>query len=178
MGQFFANTLIVQQGRTLAEVGRSLYANLESYLTLANDLSKTQFYTPAKNGNWTPADITDHLHRANLLYRKAVLRASRDEEPIMLPVGQLTDDGKMVAEVALPNPAGRSRSELLGTLSLSVDELVAVGQEAESFGKLEIVCLTGGFFGPLTGLAVLGLASAHIRHHEKPLSLNQPGFTS
>lgn len=75
----------------------------------------------------------------------------------------------MWAEVALPDAAGVTRAELLGALHVRVDELKVAGRQVESAGKLAVVSLTGGFFGPLTGLEVLGLASVHLRHHAKQL---------
>lgn len=111
--QFFAKTLLDRQGRTRAEVDESLYGNLEHYLMLANGLTESQFLTPIQPSGWTPPNITDHLCRANGLYLAALSGVCEGEAPLELPVGRVSEAGKMLADTALPNAAGCCRKVTL-----------------------------------------------------------------
>ncbi|CAA9587390.1 MAG: hypothetical protein AVDCRST_MAG86-3796 [uncultured Truepera sp.] len=166
--QFFPKTMLGQQGHTLKEVEVKLRVNLERYKVVLGYLTSAQCFAPVAPNKWTPAEITDHLYRANQ-YHEAVAQLCRGNPPLVLPLGKLTEEGTMVTEAALPDVGGKVLLQAVEMLSVGVEDLIAAAQRAEHLDKVGGVCLTSGFFGPLTGLERLQLASAHIAHHTRQL---------
>jgi len=161
--------MLLRQGRTLPEVESTLRANLEHYEGVLRNLTPPQVTAPVAPEKWTPAEVNDHVCRANRLYLEAARRAGWGDPPFELPLGRLTDDGRMMTEAALPELGKIERRQLAQALTASVEALIAAAQRAERSGKLGTVYVDGGFFGPLTGLETVQLASAHIFHHARQL---------
>ena len=167
---YFPKAFLARQGTTFEALKTRLESVGNDFVTALNEADDETLYAPVAEGKWSPAEIADHLVRANRLFSRALDAALSGEEMVEMPRGKVTDDGRPIAPTEEEPESDRARAELTEDFTASVDELSQFGARMQSEGKLEQDCLDHSFFGPMIGLEVLQLAAWHVRHHTKQLS--------
>ncbi len=163
IAELYPKGFLARQGRDLSELSARLREVGAGFLSTLGELDDAAFYRPAAEGKWSPAQLADHLVRANTLFARALEQANRGEALLRMPRGRVTEDGRPISpdeEEPIPN---RVRSDLEKDFRASLERLIAVSKGAD----LERVCLEQSFFGEMTGREVLQLAAWHVRHHTK-----------
>ena len=145
----------------------------EDFVTMLGAVDEAAFYAAAA-GKWTPAQIADHVIRANGLFGKSLEYVVGGKPLIVMSRGRVTEDGRALAPAEEQPTPDRAREDLIQTFEVGLARLLAAGKRNAKAGLLPNVCLDQAFFGPMTGLECLQLAAWHIRHHTKQL----PGSSS
>ncbi len=132
------------------------------------------FHAPIAPGKWSPAEIADHVIKANHLFTHALeigLRRSTDSslEFLKMPRGNVTDDGRAIAPSDEEPTPGREREVLDADLEESFAHLIRAAQKLDDVNGLTITCVDQSFFGPMNGHECLQLMAWHTAHHAKQL---------
>ena len=164
---YFPKDYLARQGGSVDEVVKKLEAGTARFsesLASLNDL-----HTPVTEGKWSPAEIADHVVRVNKLLSGAVARTAKGREPLSLPRGKVSSEGRPISpEAGVPEP-GRSLEALLDDLQSTREDVTNAAREAEGVNKENELCMVQPFLGPLSVLECLQLASWHVRHHHRQL---------
>ena len=167
----------------LQRQGTSLEACLDSLnraaALLETNLSRVPdeaFHAPVQPGKWSPAEIADHVVKANHLFTHALeIGLQRTRNPSLdvlhMPKGQVTADGRAISPTEEEPTPGRARTELNADLKASVARLEEAAKNLAQSGGLDVDCVDQSFFGPMTGLECLQLMAWHTAHHAKQLSV-------
>lgn len=170
----FPKGFLARQGETLEAVQSSLErarALLQANISLVPD---DGFHAAIAPGKWSPAEIADHVIKANQLFTRALeigLKRSADPgfEMLQMPRGQVTDDGRAIAPSDEEPTPGRSRQALQADLDLSFAHLVRAAQDLQAAHGLGTVCVNQSFFGEMNGQECLQLIAWHTAHHARQL---------
>jgi len=165
----FPKDSLARQGTTFADLEQRLQKVSNAFLQTLAEVEEANFYKPVAAGKWSPAELTDHLVKANELFGRALENAVEGKDVIVMERGKVTDDGRPLSPAAEEPTADRPRPELIRAFEESFNYLKAAGAKAESADRLNEVCVDQSFFGPMTGLECLQLSAWHIRHHTKQL---------
>ena len=167
----------------LQRQGTSLEACLDSLnraaALLETNLSRVPdeaFHAPVQPGKWSPAEIADHVVKANHLFTHALeIGLQRTRNPgldvLHMPKGQVTEDGRAISPPEEEPTLGRARAELKADLEASFVQLEHAATTLDQAGGLFTECVDQSFFGPMTGLECLQLMAWHTAHHAKQLSV-------
>jgi uncharacterized damage-inducible protein DinB len=134
------------------------------------------FHSPIAPGKWSPAEIADHVIKANHLFAHALeigLRrtANASLEILKMPRGRVTDDGRAIAPTDEEPTPGRPRDALKADLDMSFAHLVRAALDLDAVHGLGTVCVDQSFFGPMNGQECLQLMAWHTAHHAKQLPI-------
>lgn len=166
---YYSKTFLARQGATLAELRRRLCDVAASFEHTLQGVDDEVFYEPITPGKWSPAQIADHLVKANALFARALATPTQGGDIIQMARGRVTEDGRPIAPQEEEPAPDQPRAELRAAFNTSFAELIRVAQTSENADKLFETCIYQSFFGPMTGLELLQLAAWHTRHHEKQL---------
>ena len=134
-----------------------------------SEVEETDFYAPVAEGKWSPAELTDHLVKANELFGQALKNVLEDKAIVQMERGKVTDDGRPLSPTAEEPTADRPRSALTEAFEETFEHLRTKGAQVKEVNQLDRVCIDQSFFGPMTGLETLQLCAWHVRHHTKQL---------
>ncbi len=170
--ELFPKGFLQRQGSNLEACLDSLHratALLETNLSRVPDEA---FHANAQPGKWSPAEIADHVIKANRLFTHALeIGLQRTRNPgldvLHMPRGQVTADGRALAPTEVEPMPGRARTELNADLKASVARLEAAARALDRANGLGIDCVNQSFFGLMTGLECLQLVAWHTAHHAK-----------
>ena len=166
---YFPKDYLARQGGSVDEVVKKLEAGTARFSETLAAVNEPAFRTPVSEGKWSPAEIADHVVRVNKLLAVTLRRTVKGLEPLALPRGKVTSEGRPISpEAGVPEP-GRSLEALLGDLQRSREDLTDAAREAEGINKENDLCMVQPFLGPLSVLECLQLASWHVRHHHRQL---------
>jgi len=165
--EYFPQALLQRHGLTLEEVERSLERAVERFIDDLTGVREEQLHTPIGEGRWSPAQYADHLYRVTLLYVEGVERAARGEPTVEYERGWVTDSGGLVSLPEGEPVAGRRRTELEHDLRSGTAALVDAVRQAVAGGAADRVAHVNPYFGPLTPLGCLQMATVHARHHSR-----------
>ena len=165
-----------RQGVTLEAVQSSLERAGALLDTNLKGVPDEAFHLPTASGKWSPAEIADHVIKANHLFAHALeigLRRTADAslKVLSMPRGRVTDDGRAIAPTDEEPTPGRSRQALRIDLESSFIHLARVTHDLDAAGGLGTVCVDQSFFGPMTGLECLQLIAWHTAHHARQLPI-------
>ena len=166
---YYPKAFLARQGTNLPELSERLNKVKADFEKTLNELGDDVFYKEVSPGKWSPAEIADHVVKANELFIRALETLASDASMVKMPRGKVSDEGLPLSPQEEEPASDRDRADLARDLDATIIELVALGEASEAAGKLAQTCLDQSFFGPMTGLEVLQLAAWHIRHHEKQL---------
>lgn len=165
----YPKAFLARQGATFKDLESRLKTVVATFTGAVELLEDAIFYKPIVQDKWCPAEIADHVVKANKLFTRALKTALRGDDIIQMARGRITDAGLPISpREAEPLPT-RERADLARALSETASELIEAARESHEAQKLADQCIDHAFFGPMTGLEVLQLAAWHIRHHEKQL---------
>jgi uncharacterized damage-inducible protein DinB len=138
------------------------------------------FHSPVAPGKWSPAEIADHVIKANHLFAHALeigLRRTADGtlEILQMPRGRVTDDGRAIAPTEEEPTPGRPRGALNADLERSFAHLGQAALDLEAANGLRTVCVDQSFFGPMNAQECLQLMAWHTAHHAKQLPVPADG---
>jgi len=175
ISEYFDKSFLEREGTDLGTVLQSLEKSKQIFLTTLEGVSDKALHLSPAEHRWSPAQVADHVIRANLFFLEALElaleRATNPSLPIpTAPKGQLSGEGKPMAPEEEAPRAGRSRAELILDLEQSVSQLEHIGPRLEAAGQLGKLAREVHFFAPMTALELLRLASWHMRHHTRQLS--------
>jgi DinB superfamily len=162
--EFLPKTFLEVYGASLPDVLEHLRAARENFCRQLEGLNLDDSGSnPAPHG-WTPAHIAEHTNTANAFFAICLERTVKGKAPIVMPRGRVTPDGRAINPAEEPR-GDTSPSELLETHGIACDSLERGARGAETAGMLESICVIQSFFGPLSCLEVLRLATWHTGHH-------------
>lgn len=167
---YYPKAFLARQGASPDEVAERLRQVGAAFLAALEPLDDAVFARPVAVGKWSPAQIADHLVRANQLFARAIEGASADGETLRMARGRVTADGRAIAPAEQEPIPNRVRGDLMRDFQTSLERLIGAGQRAEP----GMICLEHSFFGEMTVLEVLQLAAWHVRHHTKQLPGSPP----
>ena len=172
---YFDKTFLEREGSDLGTVLDSLEKSKQKFLSTLEGVPEGRLQLSPAEHKWSPAEVADHVIRANFFFLEALkLALERAKNPSLpipsAPKGRLSSEGKPVAPEEEVLRAGRSRAELLLDLEQSVSQLEHIGPRLEESGQLNKLARELPFFAPMTALELLRLASWHMRHHARQLS--------
>lgn len=162
---WYPKDFLLRQGQSLDAVVESLKKIQAELQTRLSDTGDDALYKPIAEGKWSLAETADHLVRANNLFSLALERIKEGLEPLVMPRGRVTDDGRAISPDEEAPIAGRMRTALKDDLEASFARLIKAARQLEEIGKLEHICIHQSFFGPMTGLEAMRLMAWHPRHH-------------
>lgn len=166
--ELFPKAFLARQGSSFERLQERLRLVGEEFVAALGAVDEMMFYT-SKAGKWTPAQIADHVVRANRLFGKALEGVFDGHEVLVMARGRITEDGRPLApaeEEPLPDQA---RGDLIRDFEHTLEQLVMAGERTARADLVSEVCIDQAFFGPMTGLECLQLSAWHIRHHTKQL---------
>jgi uncharacterized damage-inducible protein DinB len=163
----FDKAFLARQGVVPADLDARLRQAAQDFSSALSALDEGAFYVPLAEGKWSPAQIADHVVRANGLFARALERLLEGKDIIRMPKGRVTADGRAISpEEPLPN---RVQTELVQDFAASAERLrAAFGQVAEA-GRLGDVCIFQSFFGEMSALELMQLSVWHIRNHGRQI---------
>lgn len=175
ISEYFDKSFLEREGADLGTVLLSLEKSKQKFLSTLEGVPDEALQLSPAEHKWSPAQVADHVIRANFFFLEALeLALERTKNPTLpiptAPKGQLSSEGKPMAPEEEAPRAGRSRSELVTDLERSVGELEYLGPPLEAAGQLDKLARELHFFAPMTALELLRLASWHMRHHARQLS--------
>jgi uncharacterized damage-inducible protein DinB len=170
-----------RQGVTFQDVQVSLERARAFLKASLEHVPDGAFHTPISPGKWSPAEIADHVIKANHLFAHALeigLRRTVNPslEILQMPRGHVTDDGRAIAPTEEEPARGRERDALNADLEKSFAHLVHAAQHLDDVNGLRITCVDQSFFGPMNGHECLQLIAWHTAHHAKQLPTQTNGF--
>ena len=177
IADLYPKAFLARQGRSRADLEPRLNAVAESFLATLAALDAERLHESVAPGKWSPAQIAEHVGRANTLFARALEGALAGEPPLRMPRGRVSEDGRPLAPAEEEPEGGLSLERLALELRASVARLQEAARALEAAGSLEEACLEQSFFGAMSGLEVVQLAAWHTRHHEKQLGEKQLGET-
>ena len=169
----FPKAFLARQGETFTELEERLRKVGEGFVTALSEVEDADFYTPVTESKWSPAELADHLVKANELFGRALENVLKGEDIIVMERGRVTDDGRPLSPAAEEPDPDRPRSELVQAFEKTLRRLITAGSQVKDADRLGEVCVDQSFFGPMTGLENLQLCAWHIRHHTKQLPTYQ-----
>ena len=164
---------MARQGTTFEELEERLQKVGDSFIATLSDVEDDTFYTPVAEGKWSPAELADHLVKANELFERCLENVAEGKEIIKMERGRVTDDGRPLSPAAEEPTPDRAHSELVTAFKKTLEQLIKAGVQLKKTDQLDKVCVDQSFFGPMTGLETLQLSTWHIRHHTKQLPTYQ-----
>ena len=173
--EYFDKSFLEREGPDLDSVLQSLERSKQKFLSALEQVPEDLLHHSSAEGKWSPAEVADHVCRANFFFLEALnLALERTKNPSLpiptAPKGQLSSEGKPMAPEEESPRAGRSRAGLTSDLEQSVGLLGEIGPQLEDAGQLDKLARELHFFAPVTALELLRLASWHMRHHARQLS--------
>jgi hypothetical protein len=172
--ELFPKGFLQRQGTNLETCLDSLHRAATLLETNLSCVPDEAFNASVQPGKWSPAEIADHVVKANDLFVKALeIGLQRTRNPglgvLHMPRGQVTADGRAVAPTEEEPTPGRARMELNADLKASVARLEAAARDLDRADGLGVDCVNQSFFGLMTGLECLQLMAWHTAHHAKQL---------
>jgi uncharacterized damage-inducible protein DinB len=163
-----------RQGVTFQDVQASLERARGFLNATLERVPDGAFHAPIAPGKWSPAEIADHVIKANHLFAHALeigLKRTTDSslEFLKMPRGRVTDDGRAIAPTDEQPTPGRERHALKADLERSFAHLVQVAQNLNDVNGLTVTCVDQSFFGPMNAQECLQLMAWHTAHHAKQL---------
>lgn len=168
--EYYPVAVLQRYVSTVAEVEPSLVRAVESFVAELVTIEEERLHAPIGEGRWSPAEYADHLYRVTLLYVEGVESAARGEAAVEYQKGWVTDSGGLVSLPQGEPVAGRSLPELERDLRSSTTTLIAAVRQALADGATDRVSHVNPYFGPLTPLGCMQIATVHARHHSKHLA--------
>ena len=169
----FPKDFLARQGTTFDELQKRLQQVADGFTATLSEVEDAGFYTPVAAGKWSPAELADHLVKADELFVRALESVLSGEEIIVMERGKVTEDGRPLSPIAEEPDPDQPRPELVQRFEETLHQLITVGSQVEDAGQLDEVCVDQSFFGPMTGLETLQLCAWHVRHHTKQLPTYQ-----
>lgn len=166
--ELFPKTFLARQGSSFERLQERLRLVGDEFVAALGAVDEMMFYT-SKAGKWTPAQIADHVVRANRLFGKALGGVCDGCEVLVMARGQVTEDGRPLAPAEEEPSPGEARGDLIRDFERTLERLLAAGERTARAGLLSEVCIDQAFFGLMTGLECLQLSVWHIHHHTKQL---------
>ena len=175
ISEYFDKSFLEREGPDLDSVLQSLERSKQKFLSALEGVPEDSLQVSPAEGKWSPAEVADHVCRANFFFLEALNLALKRAKNPSLPIptaprGQLSSEGKPMAPEEESPRAGRSRAELTSDLEQSVSLFQQIGPQLEAAGQINKVARELHFFAPATALELLRLASWHMRHHARQLS--------
>lgn len=170
IAEYYPKGFLARQGGSLGEVAERLRRVGRAFLAALEPWDDADFARPLAPGKWSPAQIADHLVRANQLFARAIEGAGTSGETLRMARGRVTEDGRAIAPEEQEPIPNRIRGDLAQDFGASLERLVEAAQRADP----ALACLEHAFFGEMTVLEVLQLAAWHVRHHTKQLPGSPP----
>ncbi len=158
---YLSKTFLEQQGITLEQILESLQAAKSEF---SSKLERANLDEPVEQGKWTPAKIADHLNTANSFFAVCLERVLKNKQPIVMPRGHVTEDGRAINPGQEPR-ANVSREDLQRNHEIAFEALIRYATKLETPVLQTTICVTQSFFGELTTLEVLRLCAWHTGHH-------------
>jgi len=173
--EYFDKSFLEREGPDLGTVLQSLEKSKQKFLSTLEGVSDEALQRSPAEHKWSPAQVADHVIRANLFFLEALeLALERADNPSIpiptAPKGRLSSEGKPLAPEEEAPRAHRSRAELVENLEQSVRQIEHIGPQLEAAGQLDKLARELHFFAPMTALELLRLASWHLKHHVRQLS--------
>lgn len=170
----FPKGFLMRQGETFEMVQSSLERARALFETKLNDVPDSAFHQAIAPGKWSPAEIADHVLKANHLFAQALeigFKRTADSrlEILSMPRGQVTDDGRAIAPTDEEPTPGRSREALRTDFNLSFAHLARAAHDLNAANGLGTVCVDQSFFGQMNGQECLQLIAWHTAHHARQL---------
>ena len=130
--EYFDKSFLEREGQTLESVLESLERSKQKFLSALEQVPEDLLHHSSAEGKWSPAEVADHVSRANFFFLKALnLALERAKNPSLpiptAPKGQLSSEGKPMAPEEESPRAGRSRAELTSDLEQSVSLFQQIG---------------------------------------------------
>jgi uncharacterized damage-inducible protein DinB len=163
-----------RQGLTFQDVQASLERARTFLKASLEHVPDGAFHAPIAEGKWSPAEIADHVIKANQLFAHALeIGLRRTVNPnlefLKMPRVNITDDGRAIAPTDEEPTPGRERDVLNTDLENSFAHLVRAANDLDGVNGLRITCVDQSFFGPMNGHECLQLMAWHTAHHAKQL---------
>ncbi len=166
---YFPKDYLARQGGSVDEVIDKLEKGTARFSDVLARLDESVFQQPVSEGKWSPAEIADHVVRVNRNLAKAIARTAEGREPLVLPRGTLSSEGRPLSpESGLPEP-GRPLEALLSDLQETREAVTNAAKEAERSSKADEQCMVQPFLGPMSVLECFQMVSWHVRHHHRQL---------
>ena len=166
---YFPKDYLARQGGSVDEVMKKLEVGTTRFSDALAHLDESTLHQPVSEGKWSPAEIADHVVRVNKNITRAVQRTTQGLEPLVLPRGTLSSEGRPISPASgLPEP-GRSLEALVSDLQETRKTFTDAAREAEGARKENELCMVQPFLGPMSVLECLQMVSWHVRHHHRQL---------